>query len=72
MFRKQKQPIDLTQKNRRRFDSIISDKRFNFLEDIYKRLLANDTTLTDKEILDNYYRFSDNIQSNTIAAAELE
>ena len=72
MFRRQNQPISLKEKNRQRFDSIISDKRFNFLENVYKRLLAYDTTLTDQEILDNYYRFSDNIQTNTIAAAELE
>jgi hypothetical protein len=72
IFREQKQPINLTDKNKQRFDSIISDNRFNFLEDIYKRLLSNDATLTDKEILDNYYRFSDSIQTNTIAAAELE
>lgn len=62
----------MAEKNRLRFDSIISDKRFDFLEPIYKRLLANDTNLTDKEILDNYYKFSDHIQTNTFAAAELE
>jgi hypothetical protein len=72
MVRGQNQPINLTEKNRQRFDSIISDTRFDFLEDVYKRLLADDTTLTDQQILDNYFRFSDNIQTNTIAAAELE
>jgi hypothetical protein len=65
-------PIDTSNKNRQRFDSIISDKRFNFLESIYKRLFDNDTTLTDKEILDDYFKFSDSIQTNTFAAAELE
>ena len=72
MFRDQSQPINLTEKNRQRFDSIIADNRFNFLEDIYKRLLSNDTTLTDEEIFDSYYKFSNSIQTNTIAAAELE
>lgn len=64
--------VDTLDKNRQRFDSIISDKRFNFLESIYKRLFENDTTLADKEILDAYFKFSDNIQTNTFAAAELE
>ena len=72
IFREQKQPIDLTAKNRQRFENIISDNRFNFLEDIYKRLFSNDPSLTNKEILDNYYKFADSIQTNTIAAAELE
>ena len=65
-------PVDTLDKNRQRFDSIISDKRFNFLESIYKRLFDNDTTLSDTEILDAYFKFSDNIQTNTFAAAELE
>jgi hypothetical protein len=64
--------VDTLDKNRQRFDDIISDKRFNFLEGIYKRLFDNDTTLTDKEILDAYFKFSDSIQTNTFAAAELE
>jgi hypothetical protein len=72
LFRSMPQPIAFAERNRQRFNSIISDKRCNFLEEIYKRLLANDTTLTDKQILDSYYKFSDNIQTNTIAAAELE
>jgi len=59
-------------RNRQRFDKIISDKRFNFLETIYKRLFDKDATLTDNEILDAYFKFSDNIETNTFAAAELE
>lgn len=59
-------------KNRLRFDSIIGDKRFNFLESIYKRLFEKDTKLTDTEILNSYFKFSDNIRTNTFAAAELE
>jgi hypothetical protein len=62
----------LLDKNRQRFDSIILDKRFNYLENIYKKLFANEATLTDREILDAYFQFSDNIQTNTFAAAELE
>src|SRR3989337_2330416 len=72
IFRKRAPSINLTHKNRLRFDSIISDSRFNYLEDIYRRLLANDTTLTDELIIQNYLRFSDSIQTNTLAAAELE
>jgi hypothetical protein len=72
IFQRRIRPISLTQKNRQRFDSIISDSRFNYLESIYKRLLNNDTTVTDTEILDAYFKFSDSIQTNTFAAAELE
>ena len=72
LFRKTNQADITLNKNRQRFDSINSDKRFNYLENIYKRLFDNDTTLTDTEILDSYYKFSDNIQTNTFAAAELE
>ncbi len=64
--------MDSVAKNRLRFDSIHSDKRFNFLETIYSRLANNDVDLTDTEILENYFKFSDNIQTNTFAAAELE
>lgn len=72
-FFSKKKPADkLLNKNRRRFDSVISDKRFNFLESTIKRLLNEDTELSDAEILDNYYKFSDKIQTNTFAAAELE
>ena len=71
LFLKSNQAEKLNKK-RQRFESIISDTRFNFLENIYKRLLDKGTTLTDKEILDAYFKFSDNIQTNTFAAAELE
>ncbi len=72
IFRSTSQPVDMAEKNRLRFESIISDKRFDFLDPIYKRLLANDPTLTDEEIIGNYNKFSDHIQTNTFAAAELE
>lgn len=65
-------PIALAKKNRQRFNSIISDNRFDYLENIYQRLFAGDTTLGDTEILDAYLKFSDNIQTNTFATAELE
>jgi hypothetical protein len=72
LFRNTDQPMDFLEKNKQRFDSIISDKRFNYLEDIYQRLFAGDTTLADSEVLDAYFKFSNNIQTNTFAAAELE
>jgi hypothetical protein len=72
MFRKEDKPSNWFEKNRQRFDSIISDKRHNYLDRIYKRLHAGDITLSDKEILDSYFKFSDGIQTNTFAAAELE
>ncbi|MBI5373016.1 MAG: hypothetical protein HZA79_13420 [Sphingobacteriales bacterium] len=72
IFFKYKQPDNQFDKNRHRFDSIIADNRFSFLECIYKRLFAKDTTLTDTEILDSYFKFSGNIQTNTFAAAEFE
>jgi hypothetical protein len=72
LFRNIDQPIDSAEKNRQRFDSIISDKRSNHLENIYQRLFAGDTTLSDTEVLDAYFKFSDDIQTNTFAAAELE
>ncbi len=72
IFQKTKQSDILLCKNRVRFDKIVSDKRFNSLESIYKRLFDNDNRLTDDEILDAYFKFSDNIQTNTFAAAELE
>lgn len=72
IFSKKRQAAILIKKNRQRFDSIISDTRFNYLESIYKRLFASDTTLTDTEILDAYFNFSNKIQTNTFASAELE
>lgn len=73
LFRKTNMSSDVTlDKNRQRFDNIVSDKRCNYLENIYKRLFANDMTLTNAEILDAYFKFSANIQTNTFAAAELE
>ena len=72
IFVKDNQADKLLDKNRLRFDSIISDKRFNYLESIYTRLFDNDTELADAEIVDAYFKFSDNIQTNTFSAAELE
>ncbi|HVW95865.1 MAG TPA: hypothetical protein VHA56_07845 [Mucilaginibacter sp.] len=64
--------IDLTLKNKLRFESIHSDNRFNSLESIYKRLKNTDQTLTNYEILEHYLVFSKKIQTNTFSAAELE
>ncbi len=72
IFRKTDSVRDYQLYNRRRFDSIISDKRFNYLDSTFKRLNDNDVALSDKRILEDYYLFSDQIQTNTIAAAELE
>ena len=72
IFTKKNQTVIPLNKNRFRFDNIISDKRFNFLESIYKRLFEKDTELTNDEILEAYIKFSDKIQSNTFAVAELE
>lgn len=59
-------------KQESRFDVIIADNQSNYLETIYKKLYDNDATLEDQEILDAYFNFSDKIQTNTFAAAELE
>ena len=72
IFNNQRQTNRLTKKNRQRFDSIISDTRFNYLDSIYKRLFESDINLTDTEVLDAYFKFSNNIQTNTFASAELE
>jgi hypothetical protein len=55
-----------------RFRDIINDKRSDTLAPIFRRLAQNDLTLTDEQILSAYYSFSDRIQTNTFAAAELE
>jgi hypothetical protein len=70
-FVKDTQP-DCSLKNKLRFESIHSDKRFDSLQNIYKRLLSHDQSLADSEILINYSHFSKKIQTNTFAAAELE
>lgn len=72
LFRRQNSEKALLEKNRRRFDSIISDSRSNYLAIVYKRLFEKDSSLTDSEILNCYFKFSDSIQTNTFAAAELE
>ncbi len=59
-------------KNRKRFDDTISDKRFPYLEPIYERILRGDKTLSDDEIVTAYLKFSDSMQSNSYAIAELE
>jgi len=61
IFFKNNQADKLLDKNRLRFDSIIGDKRFNFLESIYKRLFDQDTGLTDAEIRFQFYVISDQI-----------
>lgn len=55
-----------------RFFDVIYDKRFNHLEHVYQALLSGNISVRDEEIMSAYYRFSDNIQTNTFAAAELE
>lgn len=72
IFSKSNQADKLMNKNRSRFESIIADIRFNYLEDVYKRLFERDNSLTDEKILNAYIKFSDKIQTNTFAAAELE
>lgn len=59
-------------KNRKRFDDIVSDRRFSYLEPIYNRIFNGDKTLTDDEILTAYISFSDSMQSNSYAIAEIE
>jgi hypothetical protein len=65
-------PIEPLTKNRIRFESIHADKRYSLLGEIYKRLLACDSSLVDSEVVEQYLKFSDGIQTNTYAAAELE
>jgi hypothetical protein len=78
IFHKRKVEIDkirldrVFEKNRQRFDSIHSDKRTNGLNEIYQRLKAKDLSLTDTELLLEYKKFSDSLQTNTFSAAELE
>jgi|GEM_PF-1369896 len=55
-----------------RFTDIINDTRCNVLSSIFPRLAQGDSNLTDQEILDSYFAFSNKIQTNTFAAAELE
>nr|WP_315245814.1 hypothetical protein [uncultured Flavobacterium sp.] len=62
----------LLERNRLRFDQIISNKRFNYLEKIYQILFENKGFLTDEELLNAYFNFSDKMQSNSFAIAELE
>ena len=63
---------DLFRNNRRRFNEIHADRRFPFLDKVYYQLSINDDKLTDEEIISSYFKFSDCIQTNTFAAAELE
>lgn len=62
----------LLERNKIRFNQIISDKRFNYLEEIYQSLFENKDALTDEEILNAYFNFSNKMQSNSFAIAELE
>jgi hypothetical protein len=55
-----------------RFVDILTDHRCNQLAPIFTSIAQKDPTLTDGQILDAYYAFSDRIQTNTFAAAELE
>ena len=60
------------QKRQQRFTDILTDNRFNALAPVFTRIAQNDPTLTDEQLLSTYYAFSDRIQTNTYAAAELE
>lgn len=59
-------------KNRLRFDSIHLHKGPTSLEGLYYRLSTNEGVVTDEEVLNKYFEFSNAIQTNTFAAAELE
>lgn len=72
LFYKKNHTATLMQKNRQRFDSIICSERYNHLQCVYEQLFDWNATVTDTEILKGYFKFSDNIQTNTFAAAELE
>jgi hypothetical protein len=58
------------QKNRTRFDTVISDTRFNYLEPIFQNFEAG-VQVSDAEALDAYEKFSGSIYSNTVSMAEL-
>ena len=58
-------------KNRRRFEEIVSDSRHNHLESIFKGFKEG-RELSDGEVIEAYHKFSSEIQTNTISAAELE
>jgi len=70
-IRQAKQAAKLKERQQR-FTDIINDKRSDTLAPIFRRLAQNDLTVTDEQILSAYYYFSDRIQTNTFAAAELE
>ena len=44
------------QKNRARFDTVISDTRFNYLEPVFQNFEAG-IQVTDSEVLDAYTKF---------------
>lgn len=72
MFSKNNKDPDMQDPNRVRFESILENKRSSHLKKTYKRLFARDNTLTDEKVLDAYFKYSDTIQTNTFATAELE
>jgi hypothetical protein len=69
---RQAKAVAQLKERQQRFIDIITDKRFNHLDLIFARIAGGDSTLTDDETLAAYYAFSDRIQTNTFAAAELE
>ena len=58
-------------KNKKRFLSIVSDRRSNYLELLFKDFESG-IEISDEKVLEAYDKFSKNIQTNTISAAELE
>lgn len=58
-------------KSRRRFNRLINEAKFP-LKIIFKRLKNGDKTLRDDEIITTYQTFSETLQSNAYAIAQLE
>lgn len=57
-------------KNRKRFESIVSDTRFNYFEPIFNEF-EKGVEVSDDEIILAYNNFAGAVYSNTIAMAEL-
>lgn len=57
-------------KNRKRFHSIVSDPRFNYLEPVFNDL-EQGIEVPDIKVLEAYKKFAGAVSSNTIAMAEL-
>ncbi len=57
-------------KNRKRFDSIVTDSRFNYFEPIFNDF-EKGVEISDDEIILAYKNFASSVYSNTVAMAEL-